>query len=104
LLHALSLAVTGVLAEFGEVQPTCTVQAVYTIVQHRHLKALCVQVCLAALMAHVGAWLPAESFELTPVDAIFVRMGARDAIMSGQVRIIQKMPDRHLSLPQQLVL
>jgi hypothetical protein len=46
---------------------------------------LLLQVCLAALLAHVGAWVPAEEFELTPVDAIFVRMGARDAIMSGQV-------------------
>ncbi|EIE20176.1 hypothetical protein COCSUDRAFT_18682, partial [Coccomyxa subellipsoidea C-169] len=42
------------------------------------------QVCLAALMAQVGAWVPAVSLELTPVDAIFVRMGARDAIMTGQ--------------------
>ncbi len=45
------------------------------------------QVCLAALMAQVGAWVPAESLEMTPVDAIFVRMGARDAIMSGQVTL-----------------
>ena len=37
------------------------------------------QVCLAALLAQAGAWVPAESLELTPVDAIFVRMGARDA-------------------------
>lgn len=43
------------------------------------------QVCLAALLAQVGAWVPAESLEMTPVDAIFVRMGARDAIMTGQV-------------------
>ena len=43
------------------------------------------QVCLATLLAQAGAWVPAESLELTPVDAIFVRMGARDAIMSGQV-------------------
>ena len=43
------------------------------------------QTCLAALMAQVGAWVPARSLELTPVDAIFVRMGARDSIMSGQV-------------------
>ena len=43
------------------------------------------QVCLAALLAQVGAWVPAESLEMTSVDAIFVRMGARDAIMTGQV-------------------
>ena len=30
------------------------------------------------------AWVPAESLTLTPVDAIFVRMGARDDVMSGQ--------------------
>ena len=46
------------------------------------------QVCLAALLAQAGAWVPAESLELTPVDAIFVRMGARDAIMSGQVQCL----------------
>jgi len=43
-----------------------------------------VQVCLAALMAQVGAWVPAHSLTLTPVDAIFVRMGAKDDVMSGQ--------------------
>ena len=42
------------------------------------------QVCLAALAAHVGAWVPASSFALTTVDAIFVRMGARDALLAGQ--------------------
>ena len=42
------------------------------------------QVCLAALMAQAGAWVPATSLVLTPVDAIFVRMGARDAILLGQ--------------------
>lgn len=43
------------------------------------------QVCLAAIMAQVGACVPAASLELTPVDRIFVRMGARDNIVSGQV-------------------
>ena len=47
-----------------------------------------VQVCLAAVMAQVGAWVPAQSLELTPADALFVRSGARDAIMSGQVRVL----------------
>lgn len=28
--------------------------------------------------------MPAEALELTPVDATFVRMGARDRIMLGQ--------------------
>jgi DNA mismatch repair ATPase MutS len=42
------------------------------------------QTCLAAVMAQVGAWVPAESLRLHPVDAIFVRMGAKDNIMSGE--------------------
>lgn len=42
------------------------------------------QVCLAALAAHAGAWVPAASFELTAVDAVFVRAGgARDAMLAG---------------------
>ena len=33
------------------------------------------QVCLAALLAHTGAWVPADSLAMSPVDALFVRMG-----------------------------
>ncbi|KAD3068705.1 hypothetical protein R6Q59_017272 [Mikania micrantha] len=42
------------------------------------------QVCLAVILAQVGADVPAESFKMTPVDRIFVRMGAKDHIMAGQ--------------------
>lgn len=42
------------------------------------------QVCLATLLAQTGAWLPAASVTLSPADAIFVRMGAKDHIMLGQ--------------------
>lgn len=42
------------------------------------------QVCLAAIMAQVGAWVPAQSLRLHPVDSIFVRMGAKDHIVAGQ--------------------
>ncbi|KXZ50845.1 hypothetical protein GPECTOR_15g531 [Gonium pectorale] len=42
------------------------------------------QVCLATVLAQVGACVPAESLTLSPVDALFVRMGARDSIMTGQ--------------------
>lgn len=42
------------------------------------------QVCLATILAQIGARVPAISCELTPVDAIFVRMGARDSILTGQ--------------------
>ncbi|KAK7259232.1 hypothetical protein RIF29_24833 [Crotalaria pallida] len=42
------------------------------------------QVCLAVILAQVGADVPALSFNLSPVDRIFVRMGAKDNIMAGQ--------------------
>ncbi|GMH33654.1 hypothetical protein BSKO_01488 [Bryopsis sp. KO-2023] len=42
------------------------------------------QVCLATVLAQVGAFVPAESLRLSPIDAIFVRMGARDDILSSQ--------------------
>ncbi|GBG86212.1 hypothetical protein CBR_g41117 [Chara braunii] len=42
------------------------------------------QVCLAVIMAQIGADVPAVEFGLSPTDRIFVRMGARDHIMSGQ--------------------
>lgn len=32
----------------------------------------------------IGAWVPAESLTMFPMDALFVRMGARDHILSGQ--------------------
>ncbi len=41
--------------------------------------------CLAAIMAQAGAWVPAARLELTPVDKVFVRMGAHDHIFTGQV-------------------
>uniref|UniRef100_K3ZQ28 DNA mismatch repair protein n=1 Tax=Setaria italica TaxID=4555 RepID=K3ZQ28_SETIT len=42
------------------------------------------QVCLTIILAQIGADVPAENLELSLVDRIFVRMGARDHIMSGQ--------------------
>ncbi|PSS14723.1 DNA mismatch repair protein [Actinidia chinensis var. chinensis] len=42
------------------------------------------QICLATILVQVGADVPAESFEMSPVDRIFVRMGAKDHIMAGQ--------------------
>jgi len=35
-------------------------------------------------LPQVGALVPAERLDLTPMDGCFVRMGARDAILSGQ--------------------
>ena len=41
------------------------------------------QACLTALLAHLGCHVPAASCSLTPVDRIFTRVGANDAIMAG---------------------
>jgi DNA mismatch repair protein MSH6 len=41
------------------------------------------QACLTALLAHLGCHVPAEQCKLTPVDRIFTRVGANDAIMAG---------------------
>ncbi|KAL4857543.1 DNA mismatch repair protein 6 [Chlorella vulgaris] len=66
------------------------------------------QVCLAALMAQVGAWVPAESLELSPTDAVFVRMGARDRIMLGQstffVELSETSAALHRATPSSLVI
>ncbi|KAG9457908.1 hypothetical protein H6P81_002416 [Aristolochia fimbriata] len=51
------------------------------------------QVCLATILAQVGANVPAESFELFPVDQIFVRMGAKDHIMSGQSTFLTELSE-----------
>ncbi|XP_045796894.1 DNA mismatch repair protein MSH6 [Trifolium pratense] len=51
------------------------------------------QVCLAVILAQVGADVPAESFELSPVDRIFVRMGARDNIMAGQSTFLTELSE-----------
>ncbi|KAK9282095.1 hypothetical protein L1049_005007 [Liquidambar formosana] len=51
------------------------------------------QVCLAVILAQVGADVPAESFELSPVDQIFVRMGAKDHIMAGQSTFLTELSE-----------
>ncbi|KAK1281168.1 DNA mismatch repair protein MSH6 [Acorus gramineus] len=51
------------------------------------------QVCLAVILAQLGADVPAESFELSPVDRIFVRMGARDHIMTGQSTFLTELTE-----------
>ncbi|CAI5493665.1 unnamed protein product [Closterium sp. Naga37s-1] len=42
------------------------------------------QTCLAVILAQLGAHVPAESLSLSPVDRVFVRMGARDHIMAAR--------------------
>ncbi|KAI4349732.1 hypothetical protein L6164_010292 [Bauhinia variegata] len=51
------------------------------------------QVCLAVILAQVGADVPAESFNLSLVDRIFVRMGARDNIIAGQSTFLTELSE-----------
>ncbi|GBG81276.1 hypothetical protein CBR_g31950 [Chara braunii] len=40
--------------------------------------------CLAVIMAQIGCYVSAERCTLSPVDAIFTRLGARDNILAGE--------------------
>ncbi|KAF4364558.1 hypothetical protein G4B88_012140 [Cannabis sativa] len=51
------------------------------------------QVCLT-----LGADVPAERFELSPVDRIFVRMGAKDHIMAGQSTFLTELSETAMML------
>ncbi|KAK4765995.1 hypothetical protein SAY87_007637 [Trapa incisa] len=51
------------------------------------------QVCFSVILAQIGATVPAESFELSPVDRIFVRMGAKDHIMTGQSTFLTELSE-----------
>ena len=42
------------------------------------------QACLAAVLAQMGACVPAAALRLSPADAIYVRMGAKDCLSAGQ--------------------
>ena len=42
------------------------------------------QTALAVILAQIGCYVPAESFELTPVDRVFTRIGASDRILEGK--------------------
>lgn len=63
---------------------------------------------LLLLLLQVGAWVPADSLELTPVDAIFVRMGAKDSIMTGQSTFFVELSETaamlHRATPSSLVI
>ncbi|XP_062083571.1 DNA mismatch repair protein MSH6 [Humulus lupulus] len=56
------------------------------------------QVCLTVVLAQLGADVPAERFELSPVDRIFVRMGAKDHIMAGQSTFLTELSETAMML------
>ena len=42
------------------------------------------QTALAAILAQMGCFVPAQSCELTPIDRVFTRIGASDRILEGK--------------------
>lgn len=42
------------------------------------------QTCIAVVMAQLGSYVPAEECELSVVDKLFTRIGARDSILEGK--------------------
>ncbi len=51
------------------------------------------QVALAALMAHVGSWVPARSATVGLVDRIFTRVGAADELARGRSTFMVEMSE-----------
>lgn len=49
------------------------------------------QVALLTLLAHCGAWVPAEALRLGVVDRIFTRVGATDELARGQSTFMVEM-------------
>lgn len=56
------------------------------------------QTCCAVILAQVGCWIPAESCKLTPVDRIFTRVGANDAIMAGKSTFLVELSETSVIL------
>lgn len=51
------------------------------------------QVALIALLAHVGAFVPAAAARIGPTDAIFTRIGASDDLASGRSTFMVEMTE-----------
>ncbi|WP_341679404.1 DNA mismatch repair protein MutS [Niveibacterium sp. SC-1] len=51
------------------------------------------QVALIVLLAHCGAFVPAQSAELGPIDGIFTRIGASDDLASGRSTFMVEMTE-----------
>ena len=66
------------------------------------------QVALIALLAHCGAFVPAQSCEIGPIDRIFTRIGASDDLAGGRSTFMVEMTEAATILsaagPQSLVL
>ena len=66
------------------------------------------QIALIALLAHVGAFVPAKAARIGPLDAIYTRIGASDDLASGRSTFMVEMTEAsailHGATEQSLVL
>ncbi len=66
------------------------------------------QTALIALLAHVGAFVPAKGVQLAPLDRIFTRIGSSDDLASGRSTFMVEMTETanilHNASPRSLVL
>ena len=66
------------------------------------------QTALIALLAHVGAFVPARRAQLSPLDRIFTRIGSSDDLASGRSTFMVEMTETanilHNASPRSLVL
>ena len=66
------------------------------------------QNALIVLLAHIGAYVPADSAEIGPIDRIFTRIGASDDLASGRSTFMVEMTETanilHNATPNSLVL
>jgi len=51
------------------------------------------QAALIVLMAHIGCFVPAQSFQCGPIDKVFTRIGASDDLTSGRSTFMVEMSE-----------
>jgi DNA mismatch repair protein MutS len=66
------------------------------------------QVALIVILAHIGAWVPADRARIGPIDRIFTRIGAADDLAGGRSTFMVEMTETasilHNATPMSLVL
>lgn len=59
---------------------------------------------LCVILAQMGCFVPAEEFELTPVDRLFTRLGASDHILGGESTFFVELSETAAILKARLLL
>lgn len=55
---------------------------------------------LASILAHLGAFVPAQSLIISPVDQVFTRIGASDSLLEMQSSFLVEMSEATVILRQ----